>query len=126
MSTSVRIHLTYLVEIKAVAAVLSVAVIGQTQQPVADRSRPEQEEVPESTVDRTMPHDEPIRVAASALDTVLQDWSPLQACMAVVVADAPHLELLFVEVHGESWIVRKSVVLSPPQRFPPTLVEYRC
>ena len=83
---------------------------------MADRSRPEQKVVPESAVDRSAPHDEPIRAAASALDTVLQDWNPPpRACMAV--ADAPQLELVFVEVHDESWMVRKSVVLSP-QRFP--------
>ena len=40
-----------------------------------------------------------------------------RACMAVVVADAPQLELVLVEVHDESWMVRKFVVLSP-QRFP--------
>ena len=115
MNTTVRIHLTCLVEVKAVAVVLSAAVVGQTQQPLADRNKPEQKEVSESVVDRSMPHDDPIRAAAS--DTILQNWNPLRACM-VVVADAPHLELVFfVEVHDESWMVRKSVVLSP-QRFP--------
>ena len=117
MNTSVRIQLTCLVEIKAVAVVLFAIVVGQRRQPVADRSKPEQKEVPESTVDRSVPHDEPIRAAASALNTLLQDWNPLRACMAVVVADAPQLELVFVEVHDESWMVRKFVLLSP-QRFP--------
>ena len=92
---------------------LSATAVGQTQQPAADRNKPEQEEVPE----RSVPHDEPIR---AAVDTVLQNWNPLRACMAVVVADAPQLELVLVEVHDESWMVRKSVVLSP-QRFPPVL-----
>ena len=118
MNTSVRIHLTYLVGVKAVAVVLFAIVVGQTQQPVAaDRSKPEQEELPESAVDRSVPHDEPIRAAALAMDTILQDWNPPRACMASVVADAPHLELVFVEAHDESWMVGKSVVLSP-KRFP--------
>ena len=112
MNTSVRIQLTCLVEIKAVAAVLSATAVGQTHQPVAGRNKPEQEEVPE----RSVPHDEPVRAAASALDTLFQDWNPLRACMAVV-ADAPQLELVLVEVHDESWMVEKFVVLSP-QRFP--------
>ena len=86
MNPSIRIQLTCLVEIKAVAVVLSAAVVGQTQQPVADRNKPDQEEVPE----RSVPHEEPIRAAASALGTVLQDWNPLRACMEVV-ADTPHL-----------------------------------
>ena len=61
---------------------------------MTDRNNPEQEEVPE----RSVPHDEPVRAAASALDTVLQNWNLPRPCMEVV-ADTPHLELVFVEVH---------------------------